>query len=52
VALAIGVVAHAAFILTGPGDPFVDDAYISLRYARNLIDAHGLVFNPGERVEG
>ncbi|MGD9400654.1 MAG: hypothetical protein PVF95_00145 [bacterium] len=30
----------------------VDDAYISYRYARNLVDGHGLVFNPGERVEG
>ncbi len=30
----------------------LDDAYISLRYARNLVDGHGLVFNPGERVEG
>lgn len=29
-----------------------DDAFISLRYARNLLDGHGLVFNPGERVEG
>src|SRR5262245_15180176 len=30
-----------------------DDAYISFRYARNLADGHGLVFNPGgERVEG
>src|ERR1051326_6227945 len=29
-----------------------DDAYISFRYARNLVDGHGLVFNPGERVEG
>jgi hypothetical protein len=29
-----------------------DDAYISLRYARNLLEGHGLVFNPGERVEG
>jgi len=30
----------------------IDDAYISFRYARNLLDGHGLVFNPGERVEG
>jgi len=30
----------------------VDDAFISFRYARNLVDGHGLVFNPGERVEG
>lgn len=29
-----------------------DDAYISYRYAINLIAGHGLVFNPGERVEG
>ncbi len=30
----------------------LDDAYISLRYARNLVEGHGLVFNPGEAVEG
>ena len=29
-----------------------DDAFISFRYARNLLDGHGLVFNPGEHVEG
>jgi hypothetical protein len=29
-----------------------DDAYITLRYAKNLADGHGLVFNIGERVEG
>ena len=29
-----------------------DDAFISFRYARNLIEGHGLVFNIGERVEG
>ena len=29
-----------------------DDAFISYRYVRNLVDGHGLVFNPGERVEG
>ncbi len=32
----------------------VDDVYISLRYARNLADGHGLVFNTGggRPVEG
>ncbi len=30
----------------------VDDTYISLRYAANLARGDGLVFNPGERVEG
>lgn len=29
-----------------------DDAYISFRYAQNLVRGQGLVFNPGERVEG
>ena len=29
-----------------------DDAFISLRYARNLAEGHGLVWNIGERVEG
>lgn len=29
-----------------------DDAWITFRYAENLINGHGLVFNPGERVEG
>jgi len=32
--------------------PQVDDAYISYRYARNLVEGHGLVYNAGERVEG
>lgn len=30
----------------------VDDAYISFRYAENLANGHGLVYNIGERVEG
>lgn len=30
----------------------IDDAFISFRYARNLVNNHGLVFNIGERVEG
>lgn len=30
----------------------VDDAYISFRYAANLVAGHGLVYNPGEAIEG
>jgi hypothetical protein len=30
----------------------LDDSFISYRYARNWVEGHGLVFNPGERVEG
>jgi arabinofuranosyltransferase len=29
-----------------------DDAFISFRYAENLVQGHGLVFNIGEWVEG
>lgn len=29
-----------------------DDAYVSFRYARNLLAGHGLVYNIGHRVEG
>ncbi len=29
-----------------------EDAYISFRYARNLVRGDGLVYNPGEYVEG
>jgi hypothetical protein len=41
-----------AYILFSPGSRGVDDAYISYRYAHNLFRGNGLVFNPGERVEG
>jgi arabinofuranosyltransferase len=30
----------------------IDDAYISARYAKNLVEGNGLTFNPGVRVEG
>jgi hypothetical protein len=30
----------------------LDNAYISYRYAENLVRGEGLVFNHGERVEG
>ncbi len=36
------------FLGTGP----VDDDYICYRYAQNLLEGHGLVFNAGERFEG
>ena len=43
--------ACVAHVLLTAGDT-IDDAYISLRYAQNLTRGEGLVFNPGERVEG
>ncbi len=49
-ALAIGgAVLHAlSFANSGP----IDDDFICFRYARNLLQGDGLVFNPGERIEG
>ena len=44
----------ASFVFDG-SRTFVlfDDAMISMRYAKNLVDGHGLIWNPGgERVEG
>jgi hypothetical protein len=35
-----------------PGPRLIDDAYITFRYARNLLEGHGFVYNPGERVLG
>jgi hypothetical protein len=29
-----------------------DDCFISFRYARHMVEGQGLVWNPGERVEG
>ena len=29
-----------------------DDSFITFRYVKNFLAGHGLVFNPGERVEG
>ena len=42
--LAVGLAASCAWTC--------DDAWISFRYARQLVEGNGLVFNPGERVEG
>ncbi len=34
------------------GEWQMDDAFISYRYASNLVHGYGLVYNPGEPVEG
>jgi hypothetical protein len=44
--LAAGIY-HAAHFAT-----VNDDAFISFRYAEQLLGGNGLVYNPGERVEG
>lgn len=47
------VVVFVALMLLAWANRFVqDDAFISFRYARNLAEGNGLVWNLGERVEG
>ena len=52
VALALAGICAAYLVHVSMYDFISDDAFIALRYARNLLEGHGLVFNPGERVEG
>jgi len=43
----------AALVALAWANRFIqDDAFISLRYAQNLVAGHGLVWNAGEFVEG
>jgi arabinofuranosyltransferase len=49
--LALGVLAAYAAWRVIAGAWLCDDTFISLRCAGNLIHGHGLVYNPGERVE-
>lgn len=44
------VVGSTLLVVSGPR--LLDDAFISMRYAANIADGAGLVFNAGERVEG
>jgi arabinofuranosyltransferase len=46
------VAAVAARQLTQHRYALFDDAHITFRHAANLAHGHGLVYNPGERVEG
>jgi arabinofuranosyltransferase len=47
-ALAVSALAHVAWYFPRT----VDDMFIYLRFAENFASGHGLVYNPGERVEG
>lgn len=51
--VAMAVAAVVLGTLAALGRAWVcDDAFISFRYAAHLVAGEGLVFNPGERVEG
>ena len=46
-ALLIAALLLVAFCYGSHLEHSTDDAYITYRYARNLADGHGMVFNPG-----
>jgi hypothetical protein len=46
----IVLIALVARLLPGPRT--IDDAYITFRYAQNLLNGYGFVYNPGEAVLG
>ncbi len=48
----LAVVALALAARLVPGARTIDDAYITFRYARNLLAGQGFVYNLGERVQG
>lgn len=52
VVVAVGFAALAAWFSHRYFYNVVDDALISVRYGENLARGRGVVFNPGERVEG
>ena len=54
VAALLGLIASAAafsVFVIGQSN-WIDDAWISFRYAHNFVNGHGLVFNVGDAVEG
>ena len=50
--LSMFVLAIAAMNLFRYAGYLLDDTFISFRYAKNLVEGNGLVFNRGEYVEG
>lgn len=50
--LLIGVMALAVAARLLPGPRTIDDAFITFRYSRNLLDGLGFVYNPGVATLG
>jgi hypothetical protein len=50
--LLAGLISTALMIRLLAGPRAIDDAYITFRYARNLAEGLGFVYNPGQQVLG
>lgn len=48
----LAAIASAIITVIVARNLWLDDAFISFRYAKNLYEGQGLVYNAGERVEG
>ncbi len=48
----MGLLTLALLARVVPGERIVDDAYITFRYARNIVEGRGFVYNCGEHVLG
>jgi hypothetical protein len=51
-ALIAGVMLLALAARALPGPRTIDDAFITFRYSRNIVEGQGFVYNPGSRVLG
>src|SRR5436853_4638991 len=51
-ALIVGVMLLALTARALPGPRTIDDAFITFRYSRNILEGQGFVYNPGTRVLG
>ncbi len=50
--IVLSAILTASMLLAFHHNGQIDDAFISYRYAQNLVEGNGLVWNPGEYVEG
>ncbi|MBN1146716.1 MAG: hypothetical protein JXA78_05635 [Anaerolineales bacterium] len=50
--LLLGILLLALAARLAPGPRTIDDSYITYRYAYNILNGNGFVYNPGERVLG
>src|SRR5260221_2127207 len=46
------VIALAIYARALPGPRTIDDAFITFRYSRNIVEGQGFVYNPGSHVLG
>src|SRR4051812_46213192 len=51
-AIIVGIILLALIARALPGPRTIDDAFITFRYSRNIVEGQGFVYNPGSQVLG